>query len=441
MFSLDPEIVALALDSARMATWEWIPSTDQLRWTSGQAAIYSRPSTEINSSAAWTALIHPDDRERVRLAVKCALETETGFREHFRVSGKDEVTLWIFGYATVRRRPDRTLVMSGLNMDVTEWFDTLHAAEVRFTATFEQAAVGMAHVATDGKWLNMNSRCCEIVGYSKKELLGMTFADITHPDDLDADWALVRALLAGERSTYSMEKRYITRERQLVWVNLTVSLVLNKDAKPDYFITVIEDITARKRLEAERDELIVSLEERVRERTAELEKLIRTDVLTGIANRRRFDEHFEVEWGRAARARQPLSMVIVDIDYFKGLNDSLGHAIADRALISVAKELMQSAQRSSDLAARYGGDEFVLLLPDTGPEGALKVATKIEEAIRRLELPNPGSPVSAYLTVSQGVASASPTQRGAHNILALAADRALYKAKENGRNGISVDVS
>ena len=441
MFSLDPEIVALALGSARTATWEWIPSTDQLRWTSGQAEIYSHPAIDISTSRAWASLIHPDDRERVRLAAEHALETESGFREHFRVCGQDHETLWIFGYATVRRQQDRTLIMTGLNMDVTEWVDTLRAAEVRFTATFEQAAVGIAHVGTDGKWLNMNNRCCEIVGYSKEELLRLTFADITHPDDLDADWAMVRSLLAGERSTYSTEKRYVVKNHQLVWVNLTVSLVLDKHAKPDYFIVVIEDITARKQLEAERDELIVSLEERVRERTAELENLIRTDVLTGIANRRRFEEHYELERGRAVRARQPLSLVMLDIDYFKGLNDSLGHAIADRALIAVAKELTESTQRFGDLAARYGGDEFVLLLPNTGPEGALNVATKVQDAIQRLALPNPGSPVSPNLTLSQGIATEWPAHRAAHDILMLAADRALYKAKENGRNRISVDLA
>jgi len=331
--------------------------------------------------------------------------------------------------------------MLGMNMDVTDWVERLAASETRFIATFEQAAVGIAHVGIDGKWLNVNRRCCEIVGYSKNELRELTFEDITHPDDLEADWALVRALLTGERSTYSMEKRYFMKDKRLVWVNLTVSLVRKVDETPDYFIAVIEDITGRKQLEAERDQLIQSLEERVRERTAKLEELSRTDALTGIANRRRLDEQLTLEWDRSVRARRPLSMVLIDIDYFKGLNDGLGHGPADRSLVSVAKKLIESARRPGDLAARYGGDEFILLLPDTGPEGAMTVARQVQEAVCRLELPNPGSPVSAKLTVSQGVATAWPTKKTVCNSLMIAADRALYRAKKAGRNRIAVGDS
>jgi diguanylate cyclase (GGDEF)-like protein/PAS domain S-box-containing protein len=331
--------------------------------------------------------------------------------------------------------------MSGMNMDVTDWVEALAAAETRFIATFEQAAVGIAHVGVDGRWLNVNRRCCEIVGYSKNELRELTFADITHPEDLEADWALVRALLAGERSTYSMDKRYFTSDNRLVWVNLTVSLVRNAVEKPDYFIAVIEDITVRKQLEAERDQLIESLEERVRERTAELEELTRTDALTGIANRRRLDEQLVSEWDRSMRARQPLSMVLIDVDYLKGLNDGLGHGFADRALVSLAKALTASARRPGDITARFGGDEFILLLPETGPEGAMTVARQVQEEVHRLDLPNPGSRSSAKLTVSQGVATAWPTKKGLSNSLMIAADRALYRAKDGGRNRIAVEGS
>jgi diguanylate cyclase (GGDEF)-like protein/PAS domain S-box-containing protein len=325
-----------------------------------------------------------------------------------------------------------------MNMELTAWVDTLAASEARFTATFEQAAVGIAHIGTDGKWLNVNRRCCEIVGYTKEELQELTFGDITHPNDLDADWALVRALLDGQRSTYSMEKRYFTKGNHLVWVNLTVSLVRKNDGTPDYFISVIEDITARKQIEAERNELIDALEERVRERTAELELLSTTDALTGVANRRRLDERLQTEWDRAVRASQPISVVLIDIDYFKGLNDGLGHGAADRALILLAAELSKAAGRPGDLTSRYGGDEFVLVLPDTGPEGATKVANRVQEAIHLLELPNPGSPISSKMTVSQGVATAWPSKRGLCNSLMLAADRALYSAKEAGRNRMAV---
>jgi diguanylate cyclase (GGDEF)-like protein/PAS domain S-box-containing protein len=438
MFSLDPDTIAQALGDARLATWEWIPSSDELRWTSGQTEIYFRPSSELNCSAAWEAIVHPDDRERLRHAAEHALATETGFQEQFRVKGKPGNDLWIFGYARISRLPDQSLRMTGINIDMTDWANALAAAEDRFTATFEQAAVGIAHVGVNGEWLNVNRRCCEIVGYSKEELRALTFADLTHPDDLDADWAQVRALLAKEQSSYSMEKRYFTKNKELVWVNLTVSLVLQSDGSPDYFISVIEDITARKQLEAERDGLIQELETRVSERTAELQRLSMTDALTGIANRRRLDEYLSAEWDRAIRTRQAISLVLIDLDFFKGLNDGLGHSAADRALKSIAIELTRITQRAGDLAARYGGDEFVLVLPDTNPAGAYKLAHDVHSAITSLSIPHPGSPIDSRLTISLGVATSWPLKRGSANSLLLAADRALYSAKRTGRNRIAV---
>jgi diguanylate cyclase (GGDEF)-like protein/PAS domain S-box-containing protein len=374
----------------------------------------------------------------MRRAAEHALATETGFREQFRVTGKQGDPLWVLGFANVSRGPDMALRLTGINIDVTDWANALAAAEGRFTATFEQAAVGIAHVGVNGGWLNVNQRCCEIVGYSREELRTLTFADITHPDDLDADWSQVRALLAKEISSYSMEKRYFTRNKQLVWVNLTVSLVRKRDGSPDYFISVIEDITARKQIEAERDSLVQELEMRVSERTAELERLSMTDALTGIANRRHLDEYLASVWDRAVRFRQPISVAIIDVDHFKGLNDGLGHGAADRALKAIAAALTHISKRAGDLAARYGGDEFVLVLPNTNADGALKTANDVRAAITDLALPHPGSPIDTKITASLGVATSWPLKKGSANSLLLAADRALYSAKRSGRNRIAV---
>ncbi|MEL6911684.1 MAG: PAS domain S-box protein, partial [Cyanobacteria bacterium J06598_4] len=119
------------------------------------------------------------------------------------------------------------------------------ASETRFRNTFEQAAVGIAHVAPDGKWLRVNQKLCQIIGYPKDELLQKTFQDITHPEDLNNDLKYVRQILAGEIPTYSLEKRYIRKDGANIWINLTVSLVRNSDGEPDYFISVIEDISNR----------------------------------------------------------------------------------------------------------------------------------------------------------------------------------------------------
>ncbi len=126
----------------------------------------------------------------------------------------------------------------------------LHESELRFRATFDQAAVGIAHVATDGHWLRVNQKLCDIVGYRYDELLTRTFQEITHPADLDADLEHVRQMLSSERATYAMEKRYLRKDGGYVWCNLTVSLVCKPDGTPDYFISVVEDIQPRKEAEA-----------------------------------------------------------------------------------------------------------------------------------------------------------------------------------------------
>lgn len=123
--------------------------------------------------------------------------------------------------------------------------------EARFRATFEQAAVGLAHVAPDGRWLRVNQKLCEIVGYTRDELLALTFQDITHAEDLNLDLVHIRQLLQGEANTYCMEKRYMRKEGTSVWINLTTSLVRDAAGQPDYFIAVIEDIQARRQSEDE----------------------------------------------------------------------------------------------------------------------------------------------------------------------------------------------
>ncbi|MBI5901633.1 MAG: PAS domain S-box protein [Rhodocyclales bacterium] len=139
--------------------------------------------------------------------------------------------------------------------------EQLRQSEARFAATFEQAAVGIALVTPDGRWLKVNRKLCEIVGYTPDELLTRTFQDITHPDDLEADLGQVRRMLAHEIGSYAMEKRYIRSDGGLVWIKLTVALVWQPDGAPDFFISVIEDISARKATEAA-----------LKDRNAELER-------------------------------------------------------------------------------------------------------------------------------------------------------------------------
>ncbi len=168
-----------------------------------------------------------------------------------------------------------------------------------------------------------------------------------------------------------------------------------------------------------------------------LRKLLSTDSLTGIANRRRFDEMLDREWRRCQRAGVPLSLLMIDVDHFKPYNDHLGHQQGDDCLRQVAHLLVDGTGRPGDLVARYGGEEFLCLLPDTGMAGALAVANRLAAVVRQADIHHPRSPAGARLTISIGAATAKDLS-GEPGALVAFADKMLYAAKAAGRNQVKV---
>jgi diguanylate cyclase (GGDEF)-like protein len=166
----------------------------------------------------------------------------------------------------------------------------------------------------------------------------------------------------------------------------------------------------------------------------ELQRLSYTDSLTGLANRRIFDQTIEKECSRVVRMESVVSLLLLDVDHFKDLNDSQGHQRGDECLVLVAAKLSRMARRPMDLAARYGGEEFALILPGANSKDAVQIAEAVRLAVAALQLPHPASPLKPYLTVSVGVATAAPGGWTTPEELIAAADRALYAAKHGGRN-------
>ncbi|HIK53021.1 MAG TPA: CHASE2 domain-containing protein [Oscillatoriales cyanobacterium M59_W2019_021] len=201
------------------------------------------------------------------------------------------------------------------------------------------------------------------------------------------------------------------------------------------------------------EEYAQTLELKVRERTRELQRseaalqaanrelqrLVSIDSLTQIANRRRFDEYLDREWQRGVRERLRLSIMLCDVDYFKIYNDTYGHPAGDRCLQAVASAIARAVKRPADLAARYGGEEFAIVLPNTDFKGAVQVAQLIQQEVERLQIPHESSPVSPYVTLSLGIACQIPSAQNSPKALVVAADRALYRAKERGRNTYYLD--
>jgi len=169
----------------------------------------------------------------------------------------------------------------------------------------------------------------------------------------------------------------------------------------------------------------------------QLEKLATTDALTGLANRRRFDDALEREWRRAVRNQLPLSLIVLDADYFKGFNDRYGHQRGDEALRLIARSIEASIVNASDTACRIGGEEFAVILPETDAAGAEIVAHRIREAVAGWKIPHASSPLGV-LTVSLGLAQIPDVRAADPAAFVEAADQALYAAKANGRNQVQV---
>lgn len=175
---------------------------------------------------------------------------------------------------------------------------------------------------------------------------------------------------------------------------------------------------------------------RLKRKTDLLEKLSSIDGLTEIPNRRQFDETLSNEWARARRAQSNISLILIDIDFFKQYNDHYGHAAGDKCLQKVAKTLKHSLKRPADFVARYGGEEFVVILSEIDHQSVLMMANKLNESIFQLELPHEASQVSEYLTISLGIATTIPQDDQRHESLLETADKYLYEAKSSGRNQV-----
>jgi diguanylate cyclase (GGDEF)-like protein len=179
---------------------------------------------------------------------------------------------------------------------------------------------------------------------------------------------------------------------------------------------------------------LLDTKERLEVANRELEALAAADGLTGVANRRALDRGLEREWRRSVRARSPLSLLLVDVDYFKAYNDRYGHAAGDDCLRGIASTLAIGARRAGDLVARYGGEEFAVVLPDCSDESARQLAERLREGISGLGLPHDASDVAPHVTISVGGATAMPNSGATAGDLLRAADEALYAAKGGGRN-------
>jgi diguanylate cyclase (GGDEF)-like protein/PAS domain S-box-containing protein len=293
----------------------------------------------------------------------------------------------------------------------------IREAEEPFRLAFEHAPIGIALVSPEGAFMRVNHALADLLGYSQAELVTKTFQELTHPEDLDSDLEYVAQVLSGSLRSYEMEKRYFHRDGHIVWALLSVSLVREPDGTPVHFISQIQDISERKQLE----ERLVFLADH--------------DEMTGLANRRRYREEVERGIAFAERYDHPAAMLLLDLDNFKDINDSLGHHIGDRLLVGVAERL-QTRLRRTDVLGRIGGDEFAALLPQAEAAQALRVADDVLDAVTTAAYALDGHVVSARASV--GLALFRSGFAIDAEDLQIRADVAMYTAKREGGNRVSV---
>ncbi|RYC28780.1 diguanylate cyclase [Lichenibacterium minor] len=260
-----------------------------------------------------------------------------------------------------------------------------------------------------------------MLGYAPEELLGHSFSEMVHPDD----WPNVAVLICASQAEGSnTEATYRLRHQggHHVWIEARYSWV----AEDAGFVVVLRDISKRK-----------AAEEQLEGLNAELERVARCDALTGLSNRRHFDEVLDSEWRRAKRDRGTVSLVLIDVDRFKLYNDHYGHQKGDACLRAVASAVAGSVRRPGDLTARYGGEELVIILTSTNESGAAQVAERVRDAIQSLGLPHIGNPAcGSVVTASLGCATLNPSDGEEPSALVAQADARLYEAKRTGRNRV-----
>jgi len=296
------------------------------------------------------------------------------------------------------------------------------AALVEKEAHFRLLAEGSSDMVTriglDERLRYVSPSSVRVVGWRPNQLIGTPALAGINPEDLPAVQAIVDAMKRGEREEARLTYRNSHRQNGEVWLESTMRVTRKDNGRIDGVVAISRDISEHKKLETR------------------LETLAIEDSLTGLANRRRFDERLKEEWARAYRDRSSLALLMIDVDHFKAYNDEYGHPAGDACLRLVAQIIAAETQRAGDLAARYGGEEFAMLLPSTDAAGCAQVGERILKAIREAGLVHGSNKAAGCVTASVGGATCRPALERTAGVSSLveAADRALYAAKDAGRN-------
>jgi diguanylate cyclase (GGDEF)-like protein/PAS domain S-box-containing protein len=366
----------------------------------------------------------PADRELLANELpmqRAAIEGRTVDGTELRLQFHNGRQVWLYGQGTPLFTHDGVVRGAvGVFSDITERKQVeqaLKESEEKFRATFEHAPLGIAEATIDGRIIDANAKLVEMLGYTKEELMHMTVRELTHPSELENSLDNLRKLVRGEAKSCVMEKRYLGKDRSLIWVNVTASLT-SVHGKPQFMVLTVEDISTRKQIE---QDLKLAMDASYHQANH--------DILTGLANRVAFHDRLKEALAYAKRDDHLVALHLLDLDRFKSINDTLGHHTGDLLLQEVARRT-KSHVRASDLVARLGGDEFVVIQTHLAePAAAAVLASKLVEELK-----------CTYVLEGQEVHSGAsigvalfPKDANHPEDLIKHADLALYEAKHRGR--------
>ena len=313
----------------------------------------------------------------------------------------------------------------------------LAESQARLKAIFDNAGAGIGVTGPDAKYIFVNDRWAEMVGYTPAELSNMTIYEICHPDDVGMAREKITSLMNGQIESYQIEKRFRRKDGSYFWATVTSRSTRKPDGSFESSIGIIADITSLKKAEMELINanrlLNYQLEEIAALRDKLREQAIR-DPLTNLYNRRFMEETLSLEIHRARRSQAFVSLVMMDIDHFKLVNDRFGHKVGDQVLEALGRMLLDNT-RKSDVACRYGGEEFLIVLPGTSLEDAARRAEQFRANFEAMRVGDKRHPTKA--TMSIGIACFPTHGEDGEQVLDHA-DEALYAAKAAGRNCVIV---
>jgi diguanylate cyclase (GGDEF)-like protein/PAS domain S-box-containing protein len=411
---------------ANLGSWAFDTQTRE-DWSSpGLFRILGIEPTDEPLGPIIIELIHPDDRDRVIEVTQRGVASGDPYEVYYRLVRPDGVERMLYTRAaTAERENGRVTRMWGTTQDVTDLRRIQverEQAERRFRAAFEHAPIGVCSVGLRdverGRWLTVNPAMSDLLGYDAATLLAGGIESFTHPDDVHAASTLIADLAGGAAERVAGEHRLLHRDGHVVWTLLTCAAVPDDEGGPGYAIAQLVDITDRKRSESR------------------LRHLADHDALTGLVNRRRFEEELDRSLADAERYARAGALIVLDLDGFKYVNDTLGHGYGDRLITRLASTL-RAELRESDIIARLGGDEFGVILPEADAERAVGVADKLLAAVARDGVVADETR-HARVTASAGIALFEGEDGLSSEELLIEADIAMYEAKESGRNRATV---